>query len=58
MTLYIAINILCVFIPVASRARVSTRAATMSAINLIPLLCGPRLILMTELLGISLRVHL
>jgi hypothetical protein len=40
--LYIGVNIGCITVDVASRADVSTRAATMSAINLIPLLCGPR----------------
>jgi len=59
--LYVSGNILCVCITIpmgmASSSEISARAATMSAINLIPLLCGPRLILMTELLGISLRAH-
>ena len=56
--IYVTINILCVTIPLLSGDDVSARAATMSVINLIPLLCGPRLILMTELLGVSLRTHL
>jgi hypothetical protein len=55
---HVAVNITCVTVGVASISEVSTRAAIMSAINLIPLLCGPRLILMTELIGISLRSHL
>ncbi len=56
--LYITVNVLCITVGMTSMADVSARAATMSAINLIPLLCGPRLILMTQLLGISLRAHL
>ncbi|KFY69538.1 hypothetical protein V496_00158 [Pseudogymnoascus sp. VKM F-4515 (FW-2607)] len=55
--LYISVNILCIIIPRASSAEISRRAATMSTINLIPLLCGPRLMLMSQLLGISLRAH-
>jgi hypothetical protein len=54
--LYLAIN--CVVIGVGSSAEIGTRAAIMSTINMIPLLCGPRLILMTELLGISRRAHI
>jgi hypothetical protein len=56
--LYITTNILFITIPVTSRADVGTRASTMSVINMIPLLCGPRLSLMTQLLGISLRSSL
>jgi hypothetical protein len=37
---------------------IGTRAANMSIVNLIPLLCGPRLSLMTEMLGISLRTSI
>lgn len=55
--LYLSGNILYIVIPTASRAEISTRAAIMSAINLIPLLCGPRLTLASEMLGISLRTH-
>jgi hypothetical protein len=56
--LYITINILCLVVRLKSATDLSDRAATMATINLIPLLCGRRLILMTELLGISLRSHL
>ncbi|KAG0647685.1 Ferric-chelate reductase 2 [Hyphodiscus hymeniophilus] len=35
-----------------------SRAATMSIINLIPLFCGPRLSLITSLLGISVRTSI
>ena len=52
--LYLLANTLFVTV-VKSRADMGSRAATMSIINLIPLLCGPRLSLMTKLLGISLR---
>ena len=56
---YIITNILLVtIIGVKSRTDIDTRAATMSIINLIPLLCGPRLSLMTEMLGISLRTRI
>lgn len=55
--LYVSVNILCIIIPRASSAEISSRAATMSTINLIPLLCGPRLMLMSQLLGVSLRAH-
>lgn len=57
-TLYLMVNVLFVTIPKATRADMGTRAATMSVINLIPLLCGPRLSMVTELLGISLRTSL
>jgi hypothetical protein len=55
--LYLSGNILYIVVPTASRTEISTRAAIMSAINLIPLLCGPRLALASEMLGISLRTH-
>jgi hypothetical protein len=54
--LYLAANILCITIP--SSVDIATRSAIMSLINMIPLLCGPRLLLMTELLGISRRAHI
>jgi hypothetical protein len=38
-----------------SWVKIGARAANISVVNLIPLLCGPRLSLMAELLGISLR---
>ena len=57
ITLYLSGNILYIVIPKATRTEISTRAAIMSAINLIPLLCGPRLTLASEMLGISLRTH-
>lgn len=50
---YLLVNILVVMI--GTNAERGTRAATMSTINLIPLLCGPRLSLVTRLLGISYR---
>jgi hypothetical protein len=40
---------------IGSRSATGSRAATMSVINLIPLFCGPRLSMVTKLLGISLR---
>lgn len=57
-TLYLLVNVLFVTIPKATWADMGTRAATMSVINLIPLLCGPRLTMVTNLLGISLRTSL
>jgi hypothetical protein len=53
VSLYLLANLLITIVGV--RANISSRAATMSIINLIPLLCGPRLSLVTRLLGISLR---
>ena len=58
ISLYVAINALCVALPRAQSTDISTRAATMSVINIVPLLCGPRLILITQLLGIRRRTHL
>lgn len=55
--LYLSRNILYIVVPTASKTEISTRAAIMSAINLIPLLCGPRLTLASEMLGISLCTH-
>ncbi|XMA13701.1 hypothetical protein WAI453_006492 [Rhynchosporium graminicola] len=56
---YLITNILLVtVIGVKSRSDMGTRAATMSIVNLIPLLCGPRLSLMTEMLGITLRTSI
>jgi hypothetical protein len=56
---YTITNLLLVtLIGVKTTTDISTRAATMSIINLIPLLCGPRLSLMTEMLGISLRTSI
>jgi len=58
---YIITNILLIlqpFIGVNPRSEITIRAATMSTVNLIPLLCGPRLSLMTDLLGISLRTSI
>ena len=54
--LYVLANVLITII--GDRADLSSRAATMSIINLIPLLCGSRLILITKLLGISLRTSI
>jgi hypothetical protein len=57
--LYLLANTIFVFaIGVQSTAGRSSRAATLSIINLIPLLCGPRLSLVTRLLGISLRASI
>ncbi|KAH6662697.1 hypothetical protein B0J14DRAFT_570854 [Halenospora varia] len=56
MFLYILTNSLIVVIGVKSE--IGSRAATMSIINLIPLLCSPRLSLVTKLLGISLRTSI
>jgi len=56
---YISINIVFIMIlGTKSKVDIGNRAATMSIINLVPLLCGPRLLLMTEMLGISLRTSL
>ena len=56
---YIIINVLLIIIiGVKSRSDIGTRAAIMSIINLIPLLCGPRLSLMIEMLGVSLRTSI
>lgn len=56
--LYLMVNTLFDTIPKATWADMGTRAATMAVINLIPLLCGPRLSVVTKLLGISLRTSL
>jgi hypothetical protein len=56
--LYLAANVLFVALPKASWAEAGARAATMSIINLVPLLCGPRICLMTKVLGISLQSSL
>ena len=56
VSLYLLTNLLVTIIGV--RANISSRAATMSIINLIPLLCGPRLSLITRLFGISLRASI
>ncbi|KAG4412489.1 hypothetical protein IFR04_014383 [Cadophora malorum] len=56
---YLVANIVLVtVVGVDSRSDIGTRAAIMSTINLIPLLCGPRLSLMTEMLGITLRASI
>lgn len=57
-TLYLTANVLFVALPKASWAEAGARAATMSIINLIPLLCGPRISLMTKVLGTSLQSSL
>lgn len=54
--LYLLPNVLIVII--GERAEMSSRAATMSIVNLIPLFCGPRLSLVTKLLGVSLRASI
>ena len=51
--LYLLANIL--FVAVGVKAEIDSRAAMMAIMNLIPLLCGSRLSLVTKLLGISLR---
>lgn len=53
VSLYLLANTLIIVI--GPSAQMSSRASTMSIINLIPLFCGPRLSLVTKLLGISLR---
>ena len=55
VTVYVTVNAACMKLGTSSIADVSARSATMSLINVVPLLCGPRLVLMAELLGISLR---
>jgi len=54
--IYLLANTLLVIIGVKSE--ISSRAATMAIINLIPILCGPRLSLVTRLLGVSLRTSI
>lgn len=56
--LYISINVVCMTVRVHSATDFGDRAATMSTINLLPLLCGPRLLLVTQILGISIGTHL
>lgn len=57
-SVFIAANILLITIGTGLSADVvGTRAATMSAVYLIPLLCGPRLLLMMKILGISLKLQ-
>lgn len=56
VSLYLVANTL--IIAIGPRAQMSSRASTMSIINLIPLLCGPRLSLVTKLVGISLRTSI
>jgi hypothetical protein len=53
--LYIVTNTLLITIGAHTSSAISVRAATMSCINLVPLLCGPRLSLGAELLGLPLR---
>lgn len=56
---YIIINILLItIIGVKSRVDIGTRAAIILIINLIPLLYGPQLSLITKMLGISLRTSI
>jgi hypothetical protein len=54
--LYLLANTLIVVI--GPRAQRGSRASTMSIINLIPLLCGPRLSFVTKLMGVSLRASI
>jgi predicted ferric reductase len=54
--IYLLANFLIVTI--GKRAEMGSRAATMSIANLIPLFCGPRLSLVTKLLGISVRTSI
>jgi hypothetical protein len=58
ISLYVAANVVCVAPPWDQSTDMSARAGTMSVINIVPLLCGPRLILITQLLGLRLRTHL
>jgi len=53
---YLVANLLIVTIH--SEGSISSRAANMSMINLIPLLCGPRLSLITTLFGIPLQASI
>jgi hypothetical protein len=53
---YLLTNTLIVII--GAESEIGSRAAIMSIINLIPLLCGPRLSLVTRLLGISFRTSI
>ena len=55
--IYLLTNILIVTV-FGPRADMGGRAATMSIVNVIPLLCGQRLSLATKLLGISLRTSI
>ncbi|KAH6719520.1 hypothetical protein BKA61DRAFT_473215, partial [Leptodontidium sp. MPI-SDFR-AT-0119] len=56
---YVITNtVLVTVVGVESRSDIGACATIMSIINLIPLLCGPRLSLMTEMLGISLRTSI
>lgn len=57
VSLYLLANTLLIT-KVKPAAGIGSRAATMSIINLIPLLCGPRLSLVTKLVGISLRASI
>jgi len=43
---------------IKSKIVVGNHAATLSILNIVPLLCGPRLLLMTEMLGASFRTSL
>jgi hypothetical protein len=56
-SVFVAVNIACITIGTSSSAERSARSATMSLINVIPLLCGPRLVMMMKLLGITLRAQ-
>jgi hypothetical protein len=56
---YLITNILLLSkIGVKSTKDAGARAATMSIINMIPLLCGPRLSLIAKMLGVSLRTSI
>lgn len=54
--IYLLANLLIVIL--GPKAEIGARAATMSTVNVIPLLCGQRLSLVTKLLGISLRTSI
>ncbi|TGO13675.1 hypothetical protein BTUL_0065g00310 [Botrytis tulipae] len=54
---YVAINVVCVSVCVASTTNSGQKAAAMSIINLIPLLRSPRLDLIMEILGLSIKTN-
>lgn len=52
--IYAALNVIFMTLKVTLWLEFSSRAAVMSLINIVPLLCGPRLLLITRILGFSL----
>ena len=55
---YISGNILCMTIGSTTMSQVTARAGILSIINMIPLLVGPRLAMVADLVGISIRTNL